>query len=404
MPTYRIVSNPVFRCEDNDGVPLVGGKVYTYLTGTSTEKATYADVNGTTTNANPIVLDSRGEATIYGTGSYKLVVTDADGNAITTVDPYTVMQITAFAQTLLDDTSATVARTTLGLGTAAVLDAGTAATNLVQLNEDARLPAVDGSLLTYLLLPRNYISGLTLSKTGDTQITVSAGECADSTNAARLTISSAIAKTVGETWAAGTAQNGIDTGDIEASTWYYVYAIYKSTDKTSDIIFTTDVASGPSLPTGYTLSRRIGCFKTNSSSVIIDFVQFEDKFLWKVPVLDVDSTVNTTAASYTLASVPSGISVEALITAYYKEGTQSSGDYYAYTYSPYLTDPTSAISETSAPLYNSASWGISGEWNQNVGLLSIKTNTTQQIKAVSNYEGTYRVSTNGWIDRRGQDD
>jgi hypothetical protein len=79
--------NPVFRVEDSDGVPLSGGLVYTYETGTSTPKATYADVNGTTTNANPIVLNTRGEATIYGSGVYKIIITEADGDTIKTVDP-----------------------------------------------------------------------------------------------------------------------------------------------------------------------------------------------------------------------------------------------------------------------------------------------------------------------------
>ena len=44
--------------------------------------------------------------------------------------------------------SGATARTSLGLGTAATLDVGTSASNIVQLNGSAQLPAVDGSLLT----------------------------------------------------------------------------------------------------------------------------------------------------------------------------------------------------------------------------------------------------------------
>jgi len=47
------------------GVPLVGGKVYTYEAGTSTPLATYQDSTGVTANTNPIILDSRGEANIW---------------------------------------------------------------------------------------------------------------------------------------------------------------------------------------------------------------------------------------------------------------------------------------------------------------------------------------------------
>ena len=58
------------------GGPLnAGGFLFTYASGTNTKKTTYTDSSGTVANANPIVLDSRGEAVIYGTGSYKLVYT-----------------------------------------------------------------------------------------------------------------------------------------------------------------------------------------------------------------------------------------------------------------------------------------------------------------------------------------
>ena len=45
---------------DNNGVPLSGGLIYTYLAGTSTPQATYTSASGTIQNSNPIVLDSAG--------------------------------------------------------------------------------------------------------------------------------------------------------------------------------------------------------------------------------------------------------------------------------------------------------------------------------------------------------
>lgn len=69
---------------------LTGGKLYSYEPGSLTPKATYptiADATaGTNPNPNPIILDSRGEATVVLEGSTKLVLTDANDVLIWTVD------------------------------------------------------------------------------------------------------------------------------------------------------------------------------------------------------------------------------------------------------------------------------------------------------------------------------
>lgn len=78
---------PKFSASDAVGVPLVGGKLYSYAAGTSTPLATYSDYTGNTPNANPVVLDTRGEANVWlGEGLYKLVLRDALDNIIWTVD------------------------------------------------------------------------------------------------------------------------------------------------------------------------------------------------------------------------------------------------------------------------------------------------------------------------------
>lgn len=70
------------------GVPLVGGKVYTYAAGTSTPLATFQDSTGLVSNTNPIILDSRGEANIWLSPSlaYKFVLKDSNDSTIWTVD------------------------------------------------------------------------------------------------------------------------------------------------------------------------------------------------------------------------------------------------------------------------------------------------------------------------------
>ncbi len=70
----------------DDGLPLVGGKLYTFLGGTNTPKATYSDAAGLVPNSNPIILDARGEALVFWDGTYKIVLQDALSNPIYTVD------------------------------------------------------------------------------------------------------------------------------------------------------------------------------------------------------------------------------------------------------------------------------------------------------------------------------
>jgi hypothetical protein len=44
----------------NSGVPLSGGKLYTYAAGTTTPKVSYTSLSGSTNHTNPIILDSAG--------------------------------------------------------------------------------------------------------------------------------------------------------------------------------------------------------------------------------------------------------------------------------------------------------------------------------------------------------
>ena len=77
---------PKFQAIDSSGNPLSGGKVYTYAAGTSTPKTTYSDRSLTTPNANPVILDSDGEANIYLDGAYKIVLKDSSDVTLWTED------------------------------------------------------------------------------------------------------------------------------------------------------------------------------------------------------------------------------------------------------------------------------------------------------------------------------
>lgn len=80
--------SPKLQFFDSAGNPLVGGKLYTYQAGTVTPLVTYTDDSGATTNTNPIILDSRGEANVWldPTLAYKFVLRTAADALIWTVD------------------------------------------------------------------------------------------------------------------------------------------------------------------------------------------------------------------------------------------------------------------------------------------------------------------------------
>lgn len=61
------------------GLPLAGGKMYTYAAGTTTPLATYTDATEASSNTNPIILDANGECNLWlGGFAYKIVLTDSN--------------------------------------------------------------------------------------------------------------------------------------------------------------------------------------------------------------------------------------------------------------------------------------------------------------------------------------
>ena len=75
---------------DDNGNPLSGGLLYTYLAGTTTPATTYTSSNGVTANANPIVLDAAGrvpyQVWLTSTVSYKFILKTSLGVTVWTED------------------------------------------------------------------------------------------------------------------------------------------------------------------------------------------------------------------------------------------------------------------------------------------------------------------------------
>lgn len=73
----------------DNGRLLIGGRIHTYIAGTSSRAPTYKDAARAQPNTNPIILDGRAEASIYLAEGveYKFVVEDSNGALIMTQEP-----------------------------------------------------------------------------------------------------------------------------------------------------------------------------------------------------------------------------------------------------------------------------------------------------------------------------
>lgn len=139
-------------------------------------------------------------------------------------------------------------------------------TNFVKQAQTTATSTTQG--INYLSLPTNLPSITINSGAPNTTLDISAGVINHDDGSAQFVVS-AMSKIIQSTgsWTAGTNQNGLDTGARANSTWYQVFIIRKTSDNTSDILFSTSRTS-PTIPSGYTQVAWLGAMRTNSSGNI----------------------------------------------------------------------------------------------------------------------------------------
>lgn len=126
-----------FAFDPTTGLPLIGGKVYTYEPGTTTDKVAYRDDQGAVAHTNPIILGQLGNASIFGDGLYDLHIYDVDDVLVLTLRDFAAPISEADVDAKISDA---ISASSLGYGAQTIATSST-----LSITAAAKLIKVDAS-------------------------------------------------------------------------------------------------------------------------------------------------------------------------------------------------------------------------------------------------------------------
>lgn len=339
-------------------------------------------ITGAASNGGPnLIRLTVGNTATFTTGQKK-TVSDVTG----TTEANGLWTITVIDTTHIDlqgsvFTNSYVSGGTIGGGVDEIkLGAGLALTG------DTLAASIDPALVP------GHISGLTLSAAGSTgTFGIAAGVANDAASGGLMSLASAYTKTT-SSWAVGSGNGALDTGSVAINTWYHVYLIKRTDTGVVDVLFSTS-ASSPTMPSSYTLKRRIGSMKTDGSSQWLKFTQIGDEFLWAAQIAELSAQNSSgTRFSLTLGGVPTGVVVMAHIRM---TQTNGAGGAMVSLFTSLLENDVAAAA-AEGDLQANASQLSCGNFDR-------LTSTAAQIGfRTSSTNGTVSGGTYGWRDYRGK--
>lgn len=418
-----LTSDIIMECDMTDGVleidlvaaATLGAGRYFIVKVTNATNAVTLDPNGAETihGAANLVLDTLNEAVlVYCDGSNFLIADwynpalDVPNNTwVVAVDNAGTGTVNIIKANTSDEV---VLGTTNGMVMAEQASAPTTAANQMgiyskALDGQSELYAVeesDGDEVGItdqgrLALPKNYISGLTMSIGTDTDhdVDIAAGLARDSSDGVNL-------NTTGLTFAidSGGAILGLFSDDLAVDTWYHTFVVRKDSDGSVSGGFDSNIGC-TSIPAGYTEYRRAGSVLTDGSSNLVPFYQWDNFVLWSNPVLEFEVDEDDTANTRTLAGVPTGVECLVLLNVYVYHATAA-----AELRISSLNVDDEAPAPDAAPLAELGTSLVSGTAGRGFSQVWVLTNTSAQIRTRADQASTaVKVSTQAYIDLRGRE-
>ncbi len=182
---------------------------------------------------------------------------------------------------------------------------------------DDNITTTDAYGTEILLLPRNFIDNYRLEFASVSTVRVGVGRCRDSTNSRSINSNSVLTADMTVSGAGGIQGGSSETAD----TWYEVHLIADLNGVNAIALLLTPSGVAISLPTGYEISRRVGIIRNDSSSNLIDFIQFGEgrqrRYHWILAFASkfvLTGGTATVATTVNLASLVPPTSTEAYLT------------------------------------------------------------------------------------------
>lgn len=248
-------------------------------------------------------------------------------------------------------------------------------------------------------LPRSYLAGLAVSNSaGDVvnDLDIAVGEARSDDNTTNLLLATAMTKQLDAAWAAGTAAGGRIASESLADGTWYVFVFLRSGGAV-DVCFSQSLS--PTLPDGGTKRRRVWSF-LRESGTIAAFTAAGDLCEWITVGMEHDITNPGATAVLRALRVPLGMAVRARYNAVISTTSLQLTSYFS---NPAVSDQAPSL--TVGPLHSQSLVNSSHVLDGHQ--LDTLTNTSGQIRTrlTASDAGTrLRLSTLGYLDRRGRDD